>query len=227
MGDKTLWRRPGKDGRGWSATTGHCAAKDGGADLLAVFSSNAHPFEGPSGGRLCSCYGKFRAYALLKHGGDFKAAARELGRQGYGERLNRGPDHVRIFGKRVPVGVPSRPEPQGSDDDDSDGHGNTAVSPEPPADPRRVADPLGGGVHLTDRGNAIRMVSWHGNDLRHCHPMRKWLVWDGARWRLDDTAESTRRAKLVVVELFAQARAQVQEIEAALKEMTKEVESGD
>jgi hypothetical protein len=70
------WRRPGKD-RGWSATTGHCSGKDG-ADLLRVFSSSAEPFEDGKS------YGRFRAYALLNHGGDLSAAASDLARQGYG-----------------------------------------------------------------------------------------------------------------------------------------------
>jgi putative DNA primase/helicase len=84
VGAATYWRRPGKDGRGWSATTGYCRGAAG-HDLLAVFSSNAHPFEGPSGSRPCTCYSKFSAYALLSHGGDYGAAARELARQGYGD----------------------------------------------------------------------------------------------------------------------------------------------
>lgn len=84
-GGADYWRRPGKDTPGISATTGYCKGQDG-ADLLAVFSSNAHPFEGPNGTRPCTCYGKFAAFALLNHGGDFKAAARELSRQGYGDQ---------------------------------------------------------------------------------------------------------------------------------------------
>jgi hypothetical protein len=81
------WRRPGKDDPGWSATTGVCTSTTG-HELLAVFSSNADPFHGPSAGRPCSCYSKFSAYALLHHNGDFKAAAKELARQGYGEPRN-------------------------------------------------------------------------------------------------------------------------------------------
>jgi hypothetical protein len=76
------WRRPGKN-TGYSATTGYCKGEDG-TDLLAVFSSNASPFEGPNGTSSCTCYSKFRAYALLNHNGDLKAAALELRRQGYG-----------------------------------------------------------------------------------------------------------------------------------------------
>jgi hypothetical protein len=75
----SYWRRPGKDGPGWSATTGYCSDKDG-ADLLRVFSSNADPFE------VGKTYGRFRAFALLNHGGDLSAAADALARQGFGSR---------------------------------------------------------------------------------------------------------------------------------------------
>jgi putative DNA primase/helicase len=84
-GDVRYWRRPGKEGPGWSATTGYCASEKGG-DLFCVFSSNAHPFPGPSGDRRCSAHSRFSAFALLEHRGDFGAAARALYGQGYGER---------------------------------------------------------------------------------------------------------------------------------------------
>lgn len=72
------WRRPGKTDAGSSATTGFCKAPDG-RDLLHVFSSNAAPFEADN------AYGMFSAYAILHHGGDYKAAAAELRRRGYGD----------------------------------------------------------------------------------------------------------------------------------------------
>jgi hypothetical protein len=50
-----------------------------------VFSSNAHPLAIPPG-KTCGCYSKFSAYALLNHNGDFKAAAKELRSQGYGDQ---------------------------------------------------------------------------------------------------------------------------------------------
>jgi putative DNA primase/helicase len=80
-GDTTLWLRPDKEGPGWSATTGHCRGEHG-EPLLHVFSSNASPFEAEKS------YGRFRAYTLLNHRGDFKEAAKDLARQGYGERRN-------------------------------------------------------------------------------------------------------------------------------------------
>jgi putative DNA primase/helicase len=68
------WCRPGKD-RGISATT-----RDNGG--LYVFSTST-PFDTEEH------YTKFGAYAVLEHGGDYRAAARALAGQGYGRS---GPD---------------------------------------------------------------------------------------------------------------------------------------
>jgi hypothetical protein len=69
-GEVTVWKRPGKDRPGGSATTNF-----GGSDLFYPFSSNAAPFEPET------AYPKFAANALLQHGGEFGAAARELRRE--------------------------------------------------------------------------------------------------------------------------------------------------
>jgi len=61
------------------------------------------------------------------------------------------------------------------------------------------------GFNLTDLGNARRLVARHGNDLRYCHPWRKWLVWDTKRWKIDDTAEVERRAVKTVASIYAEA----------------------
>jgi hypothetical protein len=73
-GSTTYWRREGKT-RGLSATTGHAADRD----RLYVFSTSTEfQAEVP--------YDKFAAYTHLHHGGDYKAAARELAGQGYGSK---------------------------------------------------------------------------------------------------------------------------------------------
>jgi len=70
--------RPGKNPRqGHSATIGHSTD---GAQRLYVFSADAAPFEPETP------YTKFAAFSLLNFGGDYKAAARELGRAGYGRQ---------------------------------------------------------------------------------------------------------------------------------------------
>ncbi|HVG96274.1 MAG TPA: hypothetical protein VNK05_05220 [Chloroflexota bacterium] len=106
-GDVTVWKRPGKDTPGGSATTNF-----GGSDLFYPFSSNAAPFEPET------AYTKFAAYALLQHGGDFGAAARELRREGYGA-------------PPVAIDLGRRPNPNG-----------TANGPPPP--PRDADGPAGG-----------------------------------------------------------------------------------
>lgn len=47
----------------------------------------------------------------------------------------------------------------------------------------------------TDAGNAERFVARHGEEIRYCEPWRRWLTWDGRRWRVDDTGDIVRRAK--------------------------------
>jgi hypothetical protein len=74
--------------------------------------------------------------------------------------------------------------------------------------------------HLTDLGNARRMVRRHGANLLHCHPWRKWLVWSQTHWRIDATAEATRAAKDTVVALWRAAGAEIERL-------TREAEEGD
>ena len=68
-----LWRRPGKE------VGGHSATFDG--NVFYVFSSNASPFESERG------YSRFQVYAALECGGDYTRAARELLGKGYGQTM--------------------------------------------------------------------------------------------------------------------------------------------
>jgi hypothetical protein len=47
-----------------------------------------------------------------------------------------------------------------------------------------------------DHGNAERLIGLYGQDPRFCHAFKKWLVWDGKRWAVDETDQARRRAKL-------------------------------
>ena len=60
-------------------------------------------------------------------------------------------------------------------------------------------------IKLTELGNAERLVARHGEDLRYCHPWRRWYVWDGRRWQPDATAEVLRRAKETVRAMYGEA----------------------
>jgi len=73
-GDEDFWRRPGKT-EGSSATTNYQ-----GSNLFYCFTSSTE-FDPETS------YSKLAVYAILEHGGDFSAAARDLAHRGYGRRL--------------------------------------------------------------------------------------------------------------------------------------------
>jgi putative DNA primase/helicase len=58
--------------------------------------------------------------------------------------------------------------------------------------------------HLTDLGNAERLVARFGRNLRHVAAWKKWLVWDGRRWVLDDAAGATRFAKQTARRVYSE-----------------------
>jgi P4 family phage/plasmid primase-like protien len=158
-GDERYLLRPGKSGRGWSATLGVLAPK-----RLYVFSTNAAPFDHDRS------YDPFGVYMRLKHGGDAKAAAKALATMGYG-RNGHPPHHA-------------------ADD-----------APDAPVE----ADE----IHLTDRGNALRLVRAHGHTLHYLYWWKQWLSWKDGRWAIDDGNIVESAAKGVVAELYRWAAAKL------------------
>jgi Protein of unknown function (DUF3631)/Bifunctional DNA primase/polymerase, N-terminal len=94
FGDGAIgWCRPGKEGAFISATT----RETGG---LYVFSTST-PFDTETP------YSKFAACAVLNHGGDYAAAARQLRRDGYGAPRERDDDGISDLVATKPVGSPA------------------------------------------------------------------------------------------------------------------------
>ena len=58
---------------------------------------------------------------------------------------------------------------------------------------------------LTDLGNAERLASRHGGELKYCGAWGTWLHWDGCRWRRDQTGEAWRRAAETVRDIQTRA----------------------
>jgi hypothetical protein len=75
-----LWRRPGKDDNGWSATWNAIPNR------FYVFSTNASPLESEH------TYDLFSLYTHLEHNGDFGAAAKALAAEGYGTQKKPSPE---------------------------------------------------------------------------------------------------------------------------------------
>ncbi len=59
----------------------------------------------------------------------------------------------------------------------------------------------------TDLANSERLVERHGADLRYVAMTRQWHIWDGRRWRADDTGEVERRAKETARAIYLEAEA--------------------
>ncbi len=58
---------------------------------------------------------------------------------------------------------------------------------------------------FTDLGNAKRLVRKFGKDMRYCYKWRTWLVWDGKRWRRDDSGRVMQMAKDTITGLYQEA----------------------
>lgn len=65
--------------------------------------------------------------------------------------------------------------------------------------------PAPGGFHMTDLGNARRLVKTFGRHLRFVPHWKSWLAWDGRRWRRDAIGEVHQYAKKVVAAIHVQS----------------------
>jgi hypothetical protein len=73
-----------------------------------------------------------------------------------------------------------------------------------------------GEIHLTDWGNAQRLVRRFGDDLHYVHPWKKWLHWNGHQWEVDHLGAVEVVAKHVIGDLFRWAFRQVEDISKQL-----------
>lgn len=79
------------------------------------------------------------------------------------------------------------------------------VEPETQTDgtPRiRIGTPALLTFPLSDTGNAERLVSLYGADLRYVPTWNKWLAWNGSRWVLEPRSGSVQRAAKKMVREF-------------------------
>ena len=142
--DHYLVARPGK-----SLGEGHSAELFGGGNGLWVYSTSWGEFE-PN-----TLYSPFGVYAIAKHGGDFTAAAKDLGRQGYGFNP----------GEAITKDLTTKQKPQSELDLDF---------PEKPIPDLTVQD-------QNDTGNAERLVAMYGADIAYALGVG-WLVWNDIHW---------------------------------------------
>lgn len=195
-GDAIDMTRPGKStSEGISLTIGFNVQ-----GLTRVFTSGMADFL-PS-----TSYTAFQVLAFVRHGGDFSAAAKELGTAGYGEQL----------GERTAKAAKERYAPQAEEEEDDfldapeiiGATGDKPVTDEKPEER----------IYLTDLGNARRLVDRHGKNLRYS-PALGWLAWDGKRWERDESGQVERWAKETVMAMYGEAAALLR---AIVKETNEE-----
>jgi len=69
------------------------------------------------------------------------------------------------------------------------------------------------GIHHTDLGNSQCLVLLHGSRIRYCYPRNTWYIWDGTRWKADDTGRIYALAKSTVHTMYHRAQSAEAEIE--------------
>jgi putative DNA primase/helicase len=57
-------------------------------------------------------------------------------------------------------------------------------------------------LHLTDMGNAERLVKRHGPDLRYCVRWKRWVVWTGEAWAAEGDELVQERTKEMVLAIY-------------------------
>jgi hypothetical protein len=131
------WRRPDKDTEGISATTGF----DPGRDRLKVFTDATVFTQG-------EVYTKPGAYAVLHHGGDHRAATRELARRSFGSPLPSPSEQQRAeIADLLPPGSPGLRVLEAVD-----GTSARVLDPE-------ASQPTKRSIHLSTDADAIRQIA--------------------------------------------------------------------
>ncbi len=65
----------------------------------------------------------------------------------------------------------------------------------------------------SDQTNAETLVQHHGEVMRYCHPWKKWLIWNGTHWAVDETGTAMRYAKDTIKQLAQQAATRVEQLD--------------
>ena len=58
---------------------------------------------------------------------------------------------------------------------------------------------------MNDDGNTERLMALYGPNIRYCPPMKKWLIWDGKRWAIDEVNHIQEMAVAAMREFLSQA----------------------
>jgi len=69
----------------------------------------------------------------------------------------------------------------------------------------RAAENFSENFHLTDLGNAKRLVRQFGEIIRYIPQFNQWIYWDGMKWKFDEDGKIQRMAKETVLSIYIEA----------------------
>lgn len=86
------------------------------------------------------------------------------------------------------------------------------AAPPPAAPPPPDTTGLLNRINRTDTGNAECLAALYGDQLRYCRSRKKWLLWNGSHWELDETGH-VYRAMVEIARKRYMAAAQIDSLE--------------
>ena len=177
LNDRELWCRPGKE-KGVSATFNFVK------DKFYVFSSNAYPFES---GRT---YSKFAVETILNFDGDFKSAAKDLAKRGFGKFKNgNGSASQMGLGGQNSSNTATKTDKKQQSHDNQNTDGSLFLKY----------------IEMTDTGNAQRFYNLWKGKVKYNHSLGKWFIWNNKYWQQDDTQQIVEFAKKTVKSIKTEA----------------------
>ena len=73
-------------------------------------------------------------------------------------------------------------------------------------------------IRRTDLGNCRLFVKKHGANVRYCHTLKGWLIWDSGRWKPDSNGEVVRMVKDAMLQQYEEA-ARIEDLNFAAKSL--------
>jgi len=70
---------------------------------------------------------------------------------------------------------------------------------------------------MTDLANSQRLVRKHAGRIRHAFKFRRWMFWDGTRWRIDEDGHVLRLARQTVMSIYSELLSNPEHAQELLK----------
>ena len=82
--------------------------------------------------------------------------------------------------------------------------------------------PVSNDPHYTDLGNCYRLVREHGENIRYVAIWKKWLVWTGTYWQIDNSGGVERLAKDTVLQIPKEGIVELDRLARTTKEAERD-----